>query len=419
MDVSNTPPAVAATALTSPLMRNGKTLLILFVSFRLLLLLVYQPLANYTPGLTAFGDFPYFYAVAQLSDQGKLPYRDFWYEQPPLTTLVIEGVYVAIQPRSGDFTAYSLLLALILTAFDAGNLLLVRQIGTRLHGRAAGTALAWAYALLAVPLLLTFWNIDTIVTFFTLLALNWLLTGKQVRSALADAFGALTKLVPLLIMGAVWRFRQTREAIRYTAITGVITIAGMGAITLVGGQYGIPSLAAQFTKASSETVWALIDGNYKTGNFSPDHFDPAAAARLQGNPPVLPIWLRTGVFAAIGLFIFVRTRRRDARGIVAFVAVGFVIFYLWSANWSPQWLVWIIPLMLLNYPDFNGILLCLAFSLISLVEYPLLFAHTTGEIPTSSVPIFAALILTRTALLGGIAISLYRRLLIPIVETSP
>ncbi|HLY28237.1 MAG TPA: hypothetical protein VKQ72_17960 [Aggregatilineales bacterium] len=383
-----------------------------------MLLLVYQPLANYTPGLTAFGDFPYFYTLAQQADQGKLIYRDYWYEQPPIIGLLLQGAYLATESHGGDFSTYTVLLVIVLTAFDAGNLLLLRRIGTRLYGPAVGIGLAWVYMLLAIPLIDSFWTFDCIVAFFTLLAVNWLLAGRQISSALANSLGALTKLVPLLLLGAVWRFRPAREALRYTAISGTITVAGLGAILLIGGPYGVPSLTAQFTKASAETVWALMDGNYKTGNFSANHFDPAEAARLQGNPPAIPAWLRTGVFAAIGLFIFLRTRRRDARGVVAFVAITFALFCLWSANWSPQWLVWIIPLALLNFPDFNGLLLCVTVSLVSLVEYPLLFAHTTGEIPHSSVPLFALLVSARTVLLAGFALSLYRKLRIPIVESE-
>ncbi len=40
--------------LASPLFRDSRLLLYLFVSFRLMLLLVHQPQPGYTPGLTAF-----------------------------------------------------------------------------------------------------------------------------------------------------------------------------------------------------------------------------------------------------------------------------------------------------------------------------------------------------------------------------
>src|SRR5437879_3020423 len=100
----------------------------------------------------------------------------------------------------------------------------------------------------------------------------------------------------------------------------------------VAGQFRLPSLLAQFNKAAYQSVWALIDHNYKTGNFGPiaDHFDPVKAYEVQGNPPVIPAWVRGLVFGSLGLFIYANIRRLDNRGIVAFVAITVTIFFLWS-----------------------------------------------------------------------------------------
>src|SRR5439155_12786353 len=138
--------------------------------------------------------------------------------------------------------------------------------------------------------------------------------------------GALTKFMPLVILGAVWRYRSIREALRYSLIAVGITIVGLIAMVLFGGRYGIPSLAVQFNKATSETVWALLDGNYKTGILNPDHLDPATAMQVQGNRATVPTWLRTVIFAAIGLYIYATTSRRDDRGLISFVGISFALF---------------------------------------------------------------------------------------------
>ena len=39
------------------------------------------------------------------------------------------------------------------------------------------------------------------------------------RSAVIAAVGALIKFTPALILGAVWRFREVRSALRYSLIT--------------------------------------------------------------------------------------------------------------------------------------------------------------------------------------------------------
>src|SRR5262249_28083443 len=158
----------------------------------------YQPIKDYTPGLAAFGDLPYFYGLAKQADQGKLPYRDYWFEYPPVGALVSQGVYSLTSLRDGNYEAYAVLMSVVLTVFDVGNLILVRRIGARLHGAATGTALAWVYALLAVPLVITYWNFDTMDAFAILLSIAWLLERRDDRAALATAFGALTKLIPII-----------------------------------------------------------------------------------------------------------------------------------------------------------------------------------------------------------------------------
>ncbi len=174
----------------------------------------------------------------------------------------------------------------------------------------------------------------------------------------------------------------------------------------------------QLNKASAETIWALADGNYKTGILNPDHLDPASASQLQGNRAAIPVWLRTAIFGVIGLYVFATTRRRDDRGVMAFVGISFALFYLWSPNWSPQWQVTLIPLILLNFPSRNGVMLVLGLGFVSFIEYPVLFARTNGEISGPLLPIFVLLILIRTVMLIGFAVALYRRLRVTIGEIS-
>ena len=119
------------------------------------------------------------------------------------------------------------------------------------------------------------------------------------------------------------------------------------------------------------------------------------------------------VFGGFGVIAFWQTRRRDALGLVAFVTLTLLVFFLWSQGWSPQWLVLIIPLTLLNFPDRNGVLVLLLLTLIAFTEYPLLFirtGETGGVISGGLMAPFVALILARTAILVGLVIALFLRL---------
>lgn len=408
------------------MLQDRRTLLYLFIGFRLMMLIVYQPTLTNGPdrGLTAFGDFHTYYDFASLSAQGKLPYRDYWYEFPPVFPIISLLVYSIVSARGvADFTAYAVLLGLIITAFDVGNLILIGRIGRRVHGDSTAAALSWVYALLAAPFVFSWWTFEPIVTFSILLAIFYLIQKQLERSALAVAFGALTKLFPLILMAVAIRFQSIRSAIRYAVISLGLAVLGLIGMFAIGSSFGVPSLTAQFNKASYESIWALIDRNYKTGNFGSvtDRFDPAKAAELQGNPPVIPSWLRLIVFGGIGLVIFVQMRRFDERGVLAFAAITITLFFLWAQGWSPQWQVTLIPLILLNFPTRDGVLACLALGLVSFVEYPALFARTGetgGVISPAQLSLFTALILTRTALLTGFVAALFRRLRQPAVEKT-
>jgi len=179
------------------------------------------------------------------------------------------------------------------------------------------------------------------------------------------------------------------------------------------------SLTAQFGKASYQTVWALIDGNYTTGNFGTveSHYDIDAAYELYGEPPVIPGFVRLALAGAAGVFVFLRTRRFDDQGVVAFVTITLLIFFLQAQGWSPQWLAQIIPLVLLALPTKNAVLLTVVLSMLAFTEYPVLLIRTgdTGGVITGGlVAPFAALIIARTLILVGLCLALYQKLRQPV-----
>lgn len=400
-------------------MLNFRSLLYLFVGFRLIMLIVHQPQFIENPanpagplevGITLYGDFGYHFGIARNADAGLLPYRDFWYEYPPVIPVLSGVVYALSGP---NFSAYANLLALVLTAFDVGNLLLVRRIGVRLYGASAGEPLAWLYALMVAPFILAFWNFEAVLAFTVLLAVLLLIGRHDLPAGLVIALGALTKLVPLVLLGAVWRYRPASAALRISVIAVGIALAGFAGVLLVGPRYGLPSLSAQFSKSSYQTIWALLDGNYTTGIFDTDRLDPAKATELRGNPAVVPWWLRGVAFGGIGAAIYATVRRFDDAGLLAFAAITVVIFYLWSQGWSPQWQAALVPLILLTLPGRIGVLLCIALAVFSFAEYPLIFVRgigPDGSLRPEFVPLFSLTVLARTALLIFYAALLYVQL---------
>lgn len=409
------------------LLADFRLLLYLFIMLRLGLAFVYQPHIfdlyrddgsprTVQRGLSTFGDFQYFYQLAQLSDDGDLPYRDYWYEFPPVWSTVFIGLYRVMSIRGTvDYAAWATVLGLMLVVVDVGNLILLRRLAHRLYGLGASIALPWLYALLAGPLVFPWWNFEPLVLFLLLLALWWLLDGRADHSAWVTGVGVLTKFLGVLLLPAVWRFREWSFALRYTALSLALPVLVFGGMLLFGGLLGRASLEAQAHKPSYQTVWALIDGNRETGHFAaPDQrFDADTAYEPTGNAPVIPGWLRLIPFAVLIGVVFIQTQRRDNLGLLAFVTVTSLLFFLWAQGWSPQWVLTLTPLILLNFPNRVGVLLVLVLGFISFVEYPVLFSRTGepgGAISDAQYPMFVFLILARTGLLIGVAIALIRRL---------
>lgn len=409
---------VGAPVTPAGLLGDFRLLLILFISFRIMMLMVYQPLLieGGERGVGAGGDRLYHYELAKLTDDGLYPFRDWWSEFPPVWYTLTTGLY-QVMGQNVNYGGWSLALGIIVIAFDVGNLILIRRIGAQLHGDSTGMALAWVYAVSLAPMVFIWWNFETLVAFFLLLGLWWLIRRQDGPSAAAVGIGALTKFTPALVLGAVWRWRDWRLALKYSLVALGVFIIGYVPFLLnnPNPQMALVSLTAQFGKASYQTVWALLDGNYITGNFGTieDHFDPAQASVLQGRPPVIPAWLRLGVAAAIGLLVFSRARRLDDKGLVAFVGITLLIFFLQAQGWSPQWLTQIIPLALLAFPTRSGVLIVVMLSLLTFAEYPFLFIRTgdTGGVITGVLVMpFVVLVLARTALLVGLCVAFYQRL---------
>jgi hypothetical protein len=409
-------PAVSTLQLTA-LLNDFRLLLILFIAFRVMLLMVYQPIVaqGVERGITAGGDYLTYFQIASLSDKVGMPFQNWWSEFPPVWSYLSVLIYQLQGGAKASYTGFAMVVGLLMIACEAGNLILIRKIGAHLHGANTGMALAWIYAIMLAPVVFAFWNFEPLVAFFLLLSLWWLLVKYDARSAVVAGIGALTKFTPALIIGAVWRFRERNQALRYTAI--LVALFGVVYLLLFvqNSRMTLPSLTSQFNKASYQTVWALIDGNYRTGNFGPveDRTDPDKANIVQGNPARIPGWLRLGVAIVIGIFVFVRTRRFDDRGLVAFVGITLLIFFLQAQGWSPQWLVQIIPLILLCFPTRNGVLIVVMLSLVTFAEYPFLFIRTGdtgGEITGGLVMPFVILVLARTALLAGVCVALYQKL---------
>ena len=121
----------------------------------------------------------------------------------------------------------------------------------------------------------------------------------------------------------------------------------------------------------------MIDGNYSTGNFGPEieRYDPALATISRRAPAVVPPLVTFLLFGGIGLYLMYQVRGKEMITGVAFIGATWSLFLLWSPGWSPQWILYLLPLVLLAIPFQRAVMISLSLVLISVLEWPILLSR--------------------------------------------
>ncbi len=331
-----------------------------------LVLIVTLPL----DGLAGYGDHWNFYRLAGLGR----PMVDFWVEFPPLFPWLSTGLFAL---AGGREHTYQYLLVLLLSLAQAANIFLFFTIAQQIHVVEKGLVRTAGYALLLVGLGYGWWYFDPLAVFFMLLAVQWLLAGQVGKTGLAIALGILVKWFPALILPAIWRWMAPKRAFLTTLTAVGITAAVWLSLLAASPDFTAASLQSQFNKGSWETVWALLDGNTGTGNFGPEvsRTDPQAAQSSDRNPAVISTWIVLLPLLGIGAWLSAKIRPERGAQLVAFVGLTWCLFLIWSPGYSPQWVLYLLPLILLVLPDRIAFLMAASLLGLNLLEWPLLLSR--------------------------------------------
>lgn len=390
--------------------REAMLIIGLFFAFRLMMQFTLRP-----EHITFFGDYPYYFELAQLSDQGMWPYLHYWMEYPPIFPFLSTIVY---QLTAGSYDNYVLVIGAIMLLFNCGSLIVLMRLATHMHGEETATRIAWVYSLLFVPLIFMWWQFEAITAFTMLFALDRLRNRHIMSSAIATGLGVMVKLVPLLILPAVALTRPLRQTAIFVGVVVLVVLLIVAPLFAAAPETTRISFLAPLGWSSWQTVWALSDGNLRTGLLGgiDIHLDNALATTPVGNPSRVPDGLKAIGFGLLYVGILWSMRRHMPRlssnlkmdgaatyRLVGLLAITYVVFVLWSKGWSPQWQMILIPLMLLMMPDTSGIGFVVIFGLVNLVEFPMLISRGLWE------PVVITIVL-RTLLLIVLLIEFVRRI---------
>jgi len=341
------------------------SIVLIFLAVRLMMIIA-LPL----DGLRGYGDLAHFFNLAGLG----WPYLNYWVEFPPIFPFLSRIFY---QISVGREQTYDYLLFLLFTIAQAGVMLVFIKLSLRLYSRREAEWRSWIYLVILIGLPYGWWYFDPLVVFLYMLAIYLILLDRSVPAGIALASGILTKLFPALVLPAVWRYQSKQRALIITSVTIGITLAFYGLLYYSAPENTLASFRSQGGKSSWETIWALVDGNFNTGNIGNlmDRLNPDASAITTGNPPRISPYLTLIPYLVLGIWLFIRVRINSPAAFISFIGLSWCIFLLWMPGWSPQWVMYLIPLILLSLPEKESALMTFALILINLLEWPVLLSR--------------------------------------------
>ncbi len=289
--------------------------------------------------------------------QGRVPYRDFALEYPPLALLPFALPRLVTFGQRIDFIGYVWLFLIENAIFSSLIALAIAQIRGL---RAAGPALT-LYALLVVvsaPLLP--WRYDLFPALLTILALLCLLRGRPGWAGIWLGLGIAAKLYPavlLLVFGAYYLAEKNRPALVRLVLggTGALAITLLPFVLIAPGPLlsflryhemrglQLESLPAGVIVLAHVlgTIPAQLEFNYGALHVA----SPVAGAVLSWLPIVFVVLFGTVLAGCLARF-----REEQAAGghvtnesLVAYSVAALLAFIITNKVFSPQYLIWLLP----------------------------------------------------------------------------
>ena len=317
------------------------------------------------------GDLPTYFRWAGLKGW---PFFNYWVEYPPVFPFLNAGIF---KLSSGQEFLYDFILLMLVSLMGAGCIYIFLKIAVRLFGERGGWLRTMLYFGILMPLPYTWWYYEPLPIFLILLGVDWMQKKDDVKAGLAIGLGILTKWFPILLFPAVWRCAPPRRAWKVIGVALGVTLLVVGSLYALSPQMTGASLLSQPGRSSWETIWALIDGNYHTGDsfLLADRFNPAAINSVHGNPARVSPLLTLGIFGVVGLWYLFKVKSKNDVSFIAINGITWALFFLWSPGWSPQWILYMIPLILLSLQIERALIWISLLTFVTLLEWPLVLTH--------------------------------------------
>jgi hypothetical protein len=313
----------------------------------------------------ASGDLQYYYHLGALSDAGWYPYIHFWMEYPPVFPLLIVGFYrllASLHLLHG--VTFALGYGLIMSVVDIVNLILLYRIVLRARGQRPAATAALIYAASPLVIYVVLGWFDPLAMLFVLAGLWFMMNERVLLAGVVVGLGVLSKLFPGVVVLAAPLLLNRQQAIRFLmASIGTVTCL-LAPFALLRSDLLMASFASVVERPPWETLPALLAGDYKFGDIARNRFLPETAYTLSasGLGPLVLVQVGMGLVALTGAAV-AYVRHGGVRYASLVISLGLTTFLLGSKGFSPQFAVWLVPMILLAFPDRRGFVYVLLLTL--------------------------------------------------------
>lgn len=364
---------------------------------------------------TELGDLPVYAHTYRLMALGQVPFVDFRLEYPPLAA----GLFWLAGVLPGSYAlGFSLLMLAGLLATLAGVVACVRALGLGDPAVWCASALVGLSPWLMGPIVQT--RYDLAVAALVAWSVWAALTGRWTLAWLLGGVAVLVKLVPLAfapaLLAAQGRAMPWRAVLRTLLPGAVLVVAGIVPFAAVspGGAWQMVAYHLDRPLQIESTGAAVLLALHHLAGTGAQHVVSYGSDNLVGDTAARMATLGTlvGLLALAALVVRVaRDARPDprarARLLAGALAATLAVLIATGKVLSPQYLLWLLPLVPLAGPR-RGPLACglLAVAMVlSRMVFPTRYRELTEELAATPV----ALLVARDALLVVLVVVLWPR----------
>jgi hypothetical protein len=306
------------------------------------------------------GDRSVYASVGEWYLKGQVPYRDVASQYPQIPTYLFAVPYLFFRRQPGvdfNFWTYTSIISFIMLGCLFGTIILLYKMLPAQKARAY-------LLLLPASLYFTYNRFDVLPSFLVLLSLFFLQRRKNVVSGIILGIATLTKWYPVLLLPVFLSYVFTTQRRIDWKMILAFSLTCLIIITptfLTGGLKAVLVPYLFHTERGFEYVSlpALLQGAFMSwfGVTIASTFLTYLFLILSVLPVPITLFIRMDTFEKVLHWVLM---------VVAF----FIVF---SRIWSPQWLLWLFPLIILAARTPEDIAWIVSYGVVNYLAFPVIF----------------------------------------------